>query len=353
MQVLYTADQGSPAFEAGRAAVDVVCLGDSLTGWNNFGPADSWPYRTYPDFLQELCVSLGLHGIANGGIAGEISDNGPQQVQDYLALFPNARYFVMGMGTNDLGTWPDTEATSQRIIANLGKMIQAIQDRGKQPLLFNVPNANEAMFPPYIVRELRAKRDYHNARLAEFCAVRGVPLADICSRLHDEHFGDELHPNAQGAKIIAEEVYQRLIMRHQARLQDIASRFRRGIERSVPDITAISFKHFPRGSCGDASILLGRYLREIGLGYADYVSGSRDGYTHGWLEIGPIIIDITADQFGDAPSGIIVSVDAAFHDTFRPVKKAPYDAEECIPEYAAQLDEAYATIIKSIGSGMP
>ena len=27
-------------------------------------------------------------------------------------------------------------------------------------------------------------------------------LADICSRLGGEHFGDELHPNAQGAKII-------------------------------------------------------------------------------------------------------------------------------------------------------
>jgi hypothetical protein len=46
MNVLYTADQGSAAFEANRAAVHVVCCGDSLTGWNNFGPARTWPYRT-------------------------------------------------------------------------------------------------------------------------------------------------------------------------------------------------------------------------------------------------------------------------------------------------------------------
>jgi lysophospholipase L1-like esterase len=26
--------------------------------------------------------------------------------------------------------------------------------------------------------------------------------------LHDEHFGDELHPNGSGAKIIAEAVFQ-------------------------------------------------------------------------------------------------------------------------------------------------
>ena len=211
--VLYVVDQGSPAFEAARAAVDVVCAGDSLTGWNNFGPARSWPYPTYPNFLQDFCVPLGLR-VANGGIAGEISDNGPQQVRDYLALFPNARYFAIGMGTNDLGTWPDTAATSKRIIANLGKMVQAVHDQGKKAVLFNVPNGNEAMFLPYVVRELREKRDYHNARLKAFCGEQGIPLADIFSRLHDEHFADELHPDDDGAKIIAEEVFKVLSAVH-------------------------------------------------------------------------------------------------------------------------------------------
>ena len=130
--ILYTADQGTPAFEAARTAVDIVCAGDSLTGWNNYGPAQTWPYPTYPQFLQQLCLPLKLR-IANGGIAGEVSDNGPQQVQDYLRLFPNARYFVFGMGTNDLGTWPDTEATSEKIIDNLDKMIGAVwQSAGTQ-----------------------------------------------------------------------------------------------------------------------------------------------------------------------------------------------------------------------------
>ena len=87
--VLYLADRGSPAFEAGRTTVDVVCAGDSITGWNNFGVVRDWPYRTYPDFLQRLCDPLGLT-VANGGIAGEVSPNGLEQVQDYLGLFPNA-----------------------------------------------------------------------------------------------------------------------------------------------------------------------------------------------------------------------------------------------------------------------
>jgi len=51
--------------------------------------------------------------IANGGVAGEISENGIWQVQDYLELFPNARFFVVGYGTNDLGMWPSLYYTTR------------------------------------------------------------------------------------------------------------------------------------------------------------------------------------------------------------------------------------------------
>ena len=105
--------------------------------------------------MQELCVPLALR-IANGGIAGEISDNGPQQVRDYLDLFPSARYIVIGMGTNDLGTWPDTEAASRRIVGNLDRMVQAVMERGKRPILFNVPHVNERMFPFRMARKSTA-----------------------------------------------------------------------------------------------------------------------------------------------------------------------------------------------------
>ena len=70
--ILYVADRGMPSFQAARQSVDVVCAGDSITGWNNFGGVRDWPYRTYPEFLQRHCERLGL-SIANGGVAGEIS----------------------------------------------------------------------------------------------------------------------------------------------------------------------------------------------------------------------------------------------------------------------------------------
>ena len=205
--VLYVADRGMPSFQTARLSVDVVCAGDSITGWNNFGVVNEWLYRTYPEFLQRLCDPLGLT-VANGGIAGEVSANGLGQVRDYLGLFPNARYFVVGYGTNDLGMWPAVERTSPRIIENLDQMVRAIRDGGRQPILLNVPYANESMFPRRIAEDLHRMRDYHNERLTEHCLENQIPLVDIASKLRDEHFGDELHPNDEGAKVIAQEVYE-------------------------------------------------------------------------------------------------------------------------------------------------
>jgi len=62
------------------------------------------------------------------------------------------------MGTNDLGTWHDTEAASRRIIGNLEQMVQAVMERGKRPILFNVPHVDERMFPSRIAEAIHGKR---------------------------------------------------------------------------------------------------------------------------------------------------------------------------------------------------
>jgi lysophospholipase L1-like esterase len=208
--LLHLADQDTPSFRASRKSIDVVCAGDSITGWNNFGGVRYWPYRTYPEFLQQLCDPLRLK-LANGGIAGEISQNGIGQVREYLELFPGARYFIVGYGTNDLGMWPDVERTSKRIIENLDQMVKAIRGRAKTPILLNVPYANESLFPQSMAEDLHGKRDYHNEQLRGYCGQSQIPLVDICSHLRDEHFADELHPNGKGAEVIAEQVFQVLL----------------------------------------------------------------------------------------------------------------------------------------------
>ena len=81
---IYVVDRETTAFERHRLNVDVVCAGDSITGWNNFGSVNSWPYRTYPEFLQQSCEALDMR-IANGGIAWENSQNGIGKLRDYMS----------------------------------------------------------------------------------------------------------------------------------------------------------------------------------------------------------------------------------------------------------------------------
>ena len=82
-------------------------------------------------------------------------------------------------------------------------MLDAVIQDGKQPMLLNVPPINESLFPDWAIQEAREKRSYHNVRLAKLCLAQRVPLVDIHSPLGDKHLGDELHPNGEGAKMIA------------------------------------------------------------------------------------------------------------------------------------------------------
>jgi hypothetical protein len=96
-----------------------------------------------------------------------------------------------------------------------------------------------------------------------------------------------------------------------------ASRFRNAIVRCPRDDLR-SLRDFPRGSCGDASVLLGEYLHQTGHGQWDYVAGERepDLHSHAWLEQDGLIVDITADQFDDVDEPVIVTSDRSWHQQF-------------------------------------
>ena len=140
-EVLGIFDDESDRFQANRIPFDVVCAGDSLTGWGNFGPPQSWPFRCYPEFLQVLCEPLGFK-VANCGAAGEVSENGVWQVRDYINLFATAKFFLICYGANDLDESSNHEATSSQIIGNLGQMVQAVRKHGKQPIILDIPDVN-------------------------------------------------------------------------------------------------------------------------------------------------------------------------------------------------------------------
>ncbi len=81
------------------------------------------------------------------------------------------------------------------------------------------------------------------------------------------------------------------------------------------------FKSFPRGECGNTSSIIANWLIEQGVKDIEYVWGVRNNkdrsQSHGWLEVGNTIIDITSDQFPDGLGKIYLSQNRCFHDLFK------------------------------------
>ena len=105
--------------------------------------------------------------------------------------------------------------------------------------------------------------------------------------------------------------------------------FRVAIESAIKDgsIHLVSFRRFPRGSCGDACDLLARYLAENGVRMTEVVGAYRQGTLEEWqshaglVDDAGFVVDITGDQFKNDPIFLGYDVRAYF---------GPTDAFHCL-----------------------
>ena len=88
---------------------------------------------------------------------------------------------------------------------------------------------------------------------------------------------------------------------------------------------------YPRSCCQLSARVLGLYLiQELKLGPVEiicngtrYLTDQLDEWdrpreqSHAWLEVGGFIIDITAEQFDDCDTQVIVTKDRSFHGQFQ------------------------------------
>lgn len=101
------------------------------------------------------------------------------------------------------------------------------------------------------------------------------------------------------------------------RVESIARSVRRAIEMCNP--TELPWPTFPRGACGDTSLILGQVLHDAGIKGFEYVCGNKysdDGArcsSHAWLKNGELIVDITADQFPAVRESVIVTNRSEWH----------------------------------------
>lgn len=128
-----------------------------------------------------------------------------------------------------------------------------------------------------------------------------------------------------------------------------ARRFRRALEKADKLALPDGLRNFPCGACGDASLILAKYLASRNLGPFEYVSGETRAagfQTHAWLEKGELIIDITADQFDEFTEPVTITTGRSFHDRFTIKHRYPAELDRLDGYTRGSLHLAYEKIVK-------
>lgn len=177
---------------ARASAPRIVAFGDSLTSGHGIGAA-----HAYPAVLQQQLERDGLdYSVVNAGVSGETSGQALRRLD--RALDGNVRVLIVALGANDgLRGVPVAQ-----LKANLARIIEVAQARGISVLLCGM-EALPLYGWDYSVEFHRAYR--------ELAAKYDVPLVPFMlagvignGRLMQP---DSVHPNAQGARAIAANIW--------------------------------------------------------------------------------------------------------------------------------------------------
>jgi acyl-CoA thioesterase I len=170
----------------------IVAFGDSLTSGRGIGAS-----RAFPSVLQERLDEEGFqYEVVNAGVAGDTSDRALRRFDDALA--GDVRILIVALGANDgLRGVPVA-----RLKANLARIIETAQERGISVLLCGM-EALPIYGWDYTVGFHKAYQE-----LADRYGVTLVPfvLRNVIGNPQLMQ-PDRAHPNADGARVIADNVW--------------------------------------------------------------------------------------------------------------------------------------------------
>ncbi|MBI3265333.1 MAG: arylesterase [Acidobacteria bacterium] len=173
----------------------IVVLGDSLT----FGlglPSD----ESYPAILQRKLDQAGYrYEVVNAGVSGETSAGGLRRLD--WALGNDARILILALGGNDGLRGIPVESMK----ANLSAIIEGAKRRGAAVLLAGMeapPNLGNAYTGEF------------RGAFREVAQQQAVPLLPFLLQgvagVASLNQGDRIHPNREGARLVAEHVWRSL-----------------------------------------------------------------------------------------------------------------------------------------------
>jgi acyl-CoA thioesterase-1 len=185
-----------PASAGDDARPQIVVLGDSLTSGRGIGES-----LAYPAILQQKLDVEGLdYAVVNAGVSGDTSARGLRRLDAVLGA--DVRILIVELGANDgLRGLPVAQ-----VKANVGRIIEAAQSRHIAVLLCGMETLPIHGWG-YTVA-------FHNTfkELAEQYDVPLVPFVMMNVIAHPDLMQpDHAHPNAEGARAIADNVWPFLL----------------------------------------------------------------------------------------------------------------------------------------------
>ncbi len=174
----------------------IIAFGDSLTA--GFGLAEK---ESYPFLLQGKLKADGYdYEVINAGVSGETSLGGLERV-DWVLEQENAQILILELGANDLLRGLPVA----KMKSNLAAIIKKAQAKNIKVLLCGM------LAPPTMGAQYQ--REFVNAfpDLASEYKVEFLPfLLENIALDKNLNQPDGIHPNADGEKIMTENVYKAL-----------------------------------------------------------------------------------------------------------------------------------------------
>lgn len=174
----------------------IVAFGDSLTAGFGLSETESYPY-----LLQEKLRADGYkYEVQNAGVSGDTSLGGLERI-DWVLGQDGVEILILELGANDLLRNMPVDRMKQ----NLAGIIKKAQAKNVKVLLCGM------MAPPSMGADY--ERDYRNAfpDLADEYKTAYLPFVlDGVALKKELNQADGIHPNAEGTKIMTDNIYNEL-----------------------------------------------------------------------------------------------------------------------------------------------
>jgi len=184
----------------------VACIGDSITeGTGLSNPSQD----SYPVQLSSM-LGTGWEVGNFGKKSATVLKSGTTPYWNTSKYVPSHDYnpdiVIIMLGTNDAK--PINWASKSQFIGNYNELIQTYKNLLSQPRVY-------ICYPPPVYSEVAGITDARIKnevipKIAQIASSNGVEVIDIYTALSEKKslFPDKVHPNKEGARLLAQKVYQ-------------------------------------------------------------------------------------------------------------------------------------------------